>query len=116
MVHATLRGVTNYQYDHNSTDYIHNTTIFSKMSALANPSIPKGSLVLVTGVNGWMASHVADQFLKCGYKVRGTVRSVEKSAWVKNAFDAKYGSGNFELAQITDFAKPDAFTEALKGE
>lgn len=30
-------------------------------------TIPKGSTVLVTGVTGFIASHVADQLLQAGY-------------------------------------------------
>lgn len=33
-------------------------------------SIPQGSLVLVTGANGFIASHVVKQLLENGYKVR----------------------------------------------
>jgi len=40
-------------------------------------------LVLVTGVSGFLASHVADQLLKEGYRVRGTVRSLKNEAKVK---------------------------------
>jgi len=42
-----------------------------------------GELVLVTGISGYVASHVADQLLKAGYKVRGTVRSLKNEAKVK---------------------------------
>lgn len=34
--------------------------------------------VLVTGITGYQASHVAFALLNKGYKVRGTVRSQEK--------------------------------------
>ncbi|KAJ9415435.1 hypothetical protein QL093DRAFT_2046758 [Fusarium oxysporum] len=70
------------------------------MAPLDNPSIPKGSLVLVTGVNGLLGSHVAKQFLEYGYKVRGTVRDVEKNSWLTAAFDKQYGQGNFELVAV----------------
>ena len=45
-----------------------------------NPAIPSGSTVLVTGVNGFLASHIADQFLRLGYSVIGTVRDAAKNA------------------------------------
>ncbi|KAJ7654095.1 NAD-P-binding protein [Mycena polygramma] len=45
-------------------------------------TIEKGSLVLVTGTNGFIASHVVDQLLAKGYNVRGTSRSADKSKWL----------------------------------
>ncbi|KAB2574784.1 NAD-dependent epimerase/dehydratase [Lasiodiplodia theobromae] len=85
------------------------------MSPLANPAIPKGSTVLVTGVNGLIGSHVADKFLQSGYKVRGTVRDTKKNAWMSEFFDEKYGKGNFELVSVPDMAVEGAFDEAKKG-
>ncbi|KAM5520811.1 aldehyde reductase [Fusarium oxysporum f. sp. phaseoli] len=85
------------------------------MAPLDNPSIPKGSLVLVTGVNGLLGSHVAKQFLEYGYKVRGTVRDVEKNSWLTAAFDKQYGQGNFELVAVADLTDEKALTEAAKG-
>lgn len=82
----------------------------------ANTALPKGSLVLVTGVNGFIAAHVAQQFLQRGYKVRGTVRSLTKSAWlVQEAFQAEASSGSFELVAVEDMTKDDAFREAVRG-
>lgn len=77
-------------------------------------AIPQGSLVLVTGANGYIASHVVDQFLAAGYRVRGTVRSDSKGAWVKELFDKKYGPNRFELAIVADFEKIGAFDDAMK--
>ena len=79
-------------------------------------AIPKGSLVLVTGANGYIGSHVVDQFLAAGYKVRGTVRSETKGAWIKELFDEKYGSNKFELAIVPEIERRGAFDEAMKGE
>jgi nucleoside-diphosphate-sugar epimerase len=76
--------------------------------------IPQGSMVLVTGVTGFIASHTADQFLQFGYKVRGTARSHEKNAWISIFFDDKYGAGNFELVTVPDMAAPGAFVESVK--
>ena len=79
-------------------------------------AIPKGSLVLVTGANGYIASHVVDQFLAAGYRVRGTVRSESKGAWVKDLFEQKYGSNKFELAVVPDMDKKGAFDDVMKGQ
>lgn len=78
--------------------------------------IPKGSWVLVTGVNGFVASHVAREFLRRGYKVRGTVRDVEKSSWlVQDVFKSYTDDGNFELVVVPDLAVENAFDDAVKG-
>ncbi|KAG4435514.1 hypothetical protein IFR05_009013 [Cadophora sp. M221] len=81
----------------------------------ATTSIPKGSTVLVTGVNGFLGMHVADQLLLGGYKVRGTVRDFEKTEWTKEYFDKKYGEGNFDVAIVKDLAVEGAFDELIKG-
>ena len=41
------------------------------------------SLVLVTGGNGFLASHIIKQLLTAGYPVRATLRSLDKAAGVK---------------------------------
>ncbi|GIK00982.1 hypothetical protein Aspvir_005012 [Aspergillus viridinutans] len=81
---------------------------------IEQPVVPKGSMVLVTGVNGFIGSHIADQFLKLGYKVRGTTRSLEKNAWISSLFNKKYGPGNFELVAVPDMVAQGAFVEAVK--
>ncbi|CAG9985054.1 unnamed protein product [Clonostachys byssicola] len=85
------------------------------MSPLQNPALPKGSLVLVTGANGFLGSHVADQFLHYGYNVRATVRDTVKHAWYADLFEKKYGKDRFELVQVDDMSKDGAFNEAIKG-
>ncbi|KAH7274693.1 hypothetical protein MRS44_007048 [Fusarium solani] len=85
------------------------------MAPLDNPSIPKGSIVLVTGASGLIASNIVDQFLHYGYKVRGTVRDPKKSAWLAKLFDEKYGKENFELVAVPEMMAEGAFDEAVKG-
>ncbi|KAF4472987.1 aldehyde reductase 2 [Fusarium albosuccineum] len=85
------------------------------MSSADNFAVPKGSVVLVTGANGLVGSHVANQFLQYGYKVRGTVRDLEKSAWLTPLFDEKHGKGNFELYHVPDMVVEGAYDEAIKG-
>ncbi|KFZ05872.1 hypothetical protein V501_07943 [Pseudogymnoascus sp. VKM F-4519 (FW-2642)] len=85
------------------------------MAPLDNAVIPKGSLVLVTGANGLLGSHVAKQFLEYGYKVRGTVRDTTKSSWMLELFQKDYGKDSFELIQVDDLAAKGAFDEAVKG-
>lgn len=85
------------------------------MTGIDNPAISKGSTVLVSGVNGYLGSNVADQFLRFGYKVRGTVRDAEKNAWVADLFQGEFGKDAFELVAVPDMAAEGAFSEAVKG-
>lgn len=83
------------------------------MTFLKTSAIPLGSTILVTGANGLIGSHVVDQCLSHGYKVRGSVRDLAKSKWLQEHFDAKYGSGLFELIKVETFAGP--YSDAVKG-
>ncbi|KAL5334192.1 hypothetical protein BJX70DRAFT_402791 [Aspergillus crustosus] len=80
---------------------------------IQNPAIPFGSHVVVSGVSRFVGSHVADQALAAGYKVRGTTCKIHKSAWIKEQFEKEYGPGNFELAEVLDMAADGAFVEAV---
>ena len=76
--------------------------------------VEKGSLILITGVTGFIASHTADQALQAGYLVRGTARSQEKAQWLSDLFDKKYGKGKFSVAVVPDMVAENAFDEAVK--
>ena len=78
-------------------------------------TIEKGSLVLVTGVSGYVASNTAYQLLEDGYNVRGTVRSIEKADWLYKLFDEKFGKGRFEAVVVPDMIADNAFDAAVKG-
>ena len=69
--------------------------------------------VLVTGANGYLATWVVKKYLEAGYSVRGTVRSLTKSAFLNDKF-AQYGH-RFELVVVEDITKDGAFDEAVKG-
>lgn len=86
------------------------------MSPIQNPALPEGSLVLVTGVNGFIGSHIADQILLAGYQVRGIVRNAQKNAWMTTFFDGKYGIDKFELVEVKDLAETTALEKALQGQ
>jgi nucleoside-diphosphate-sugar epimerase len=77
------------------------------------PSVEPGSLVVVTGVNGHVASSTAIRLLQKGYRVRGTVRSLSSASYVKKEF-ASFGD-KFEVVEVPDIAAPGAFTAAVKG-
>jgi nucleoside-diphosphate-sugar epimerase len=79
-------------------------------------AIPKGSLVLITGLTGYIATHVAQELFSRGYKVRGTVRDLSKASWLKDdLFSAENAAGNLELIQVPDLGAPNAFNAAIKG-
>lgn len=79
------------------------------------PAIPLGSTILVTGANGFIGSHIADQLIQAGYLVRGTSRDTTKTAWMSELFDKRYGKGKFEAVVVKDMVESSAFDEACKG-
>lgn len=78
-------------------------------------TIEKGSTILVTGVTGFIASHVALHCLEQGYRVRGTTRDESKAKWLYDLFDPKFGKGKFETFVVPDMVQDGAFDEAVKG-
>ena len=79
------------------------------------PVIPPGSLILVTGANGFVGSHVVDELIRTGYRVRGTSRDVKKTDWMKELFAKTYGEGKFEAVMVKDMAAQGAFNAACEG-
>jgi len=69
--------------------------------------------VLVTGANGFLAVYTVKKYLEAGYSVRGTVRSLSKSAFLTDKF-SNYGD-RFELVVVEDITKEGAFDEAVRG-
>ena len=69
--------------------------------------------VLVTGANGYLATWITKKYLEAGYSVRGTVRSLSKSAFLNDKF-AHHGD-RFELVVVEDITKDGAFDQAVKG-
>ncbi|MCJ1447778.1 MAG: hypothetical protein MMC23_008289 [Stictis urceolatum] len=77
--------------------------------------VPPGGLVLVTGVNGFIGSYIANGLLGLGYRVRGTVRSEDKAVWVTQAMTKRHLSGNFDAVVLPDQNAAGAWDEVLKG-
>lgn len=77
--------------------------------------VPPQGLVLVTGVTGFIGSHIAIKLLGLGYQVRGTVRSQDKAAWITEALQERNPSGHFEVAIVPDVTAPDAWGKAIQG-
>jgi nucleoside-diphosphate-sugar epimerase len=71
-------------------------------------------IVLVSGINGYIATHIGLQLLQKGYRVRGTSRSsVAKDHLLSGAFSG-YGS-QYEHVEVKDIVAQGAFDEAVKG-
>ncbi|GME77824.1 unnamed protein product [[Candida] boidinii] len=72
------------------------------------------SKVLVTGANGFIATHVIDRLLANGYEVVGTGRNEEKLSYLLNLFKKRYPEGKLQFEKTSDISKLDAFDDALK--
>lgn len=71
--------------------------------------------VLITGISGYIAMHVALCLLRHGYKVRGTLRSLDKSETVKKALAAA-GADTKKLSFVeANLSRDDNWSEAVKG-
>ncbi|KAF7793978.1 hypothetical protein EIP86_005102 [Pleurotus ostreatoroseus] len=69
------------------------------------------SLVLVTGVSGFLGAHVVHQLLEAGYRVRGTARS-NKAEFVQKWY-TQYGD-RIEIVPLDDLIHSD-YSSALRG-
>lgn len=98
-------------------------------------ALPTGSMVLVTGgqsitiqtahgsflithaaqVNGFVASHVADQLLEHGYGVRGTARDEVKLNLALDALRKRHPDSTVEGVVVPDMVADHAFDEAMSG-
>lgn len=80
-----------------------------------NPVLDAGSTILITGVSGFIGSHIANQLLESGYYIHGITRNLAKTGWLTSLLETKYGKGKFTLYQATDLAGEDALHHALQG-
>lgn len=79
----------------------------------SNRAIQPGSLILVTGANGYIASHVVNILLEEGYSVRGTVRAAKP--WLDRYFEQKYGQGRFESVVVPALEEKDVWAKISAG-
>jgi dihydroflavonol-4-reductase len=71
--------------------------------------------VLVTGVSGFLGSHVALQLLKKGYSVRGSVRDMAKAEPIKRTLaDAETDISSFEVVEL-NLMDDRGWQEAMEG-
>ena len=71
--------------------------------------------VLVTGASGFVGTHCTLQLLEQGYKVRGTLRKLDRKKHLREVFSQHTQAiENLELVQ-TDLLKDDGWDEAVSG-
>lgn len=71
--------------------------------------------VLVTGISGFIASHIAKCLLDKGYEVRGTVRDKQKGARIANALQLGHeGANSIELVEAK-LGSDEGWAEAVQG-
>ena len=76
------------------------------------PTIPVGSWILVTGANGYIASHIINLLLASGYKVKGTVR--EPKPWLYEFFIDRHGQQNYQSVVVPALEVEGALEEHLE--
>ncbi|RVX73465.1 hypothetical protein B0A52_03107 [Exophiala mesophila] len=73
-------------------------------------------IILISGVNGYIAAQIARAFLDAGFKVRGTSRSRSSSAILtEGPLKSDFEAGRFEVVEVPDITVAGAFDEAVKG-
>ncbi|KAF9874311.1 nad dependent epimerase [Colletotrichum karsti] len=70
-------------------------------------------LVLITGLNGFIAGRTTEALLQAGHSVRGTVRSKASAQATVEAL-AQYGD-RLEVIEVPDIAVAGAFDKAVEG-
>ena len=74
-------------------------------------------IILITGINGYIASHIALQLLKKGYSVRGTSRSASAAQRLVSPDGGPFHPyhAQFQHMVVPDITVPSAFDDAVKG-
>ena len=73
-----------------------------------------GKTVLVTGINGYIASVLGQFLLSKGYSIRGTTRRSVTSEPLLNGPYAEYRD-RVQIFEVADMTVSGAFDEAAKG-
>ncbi|KAK4157369.1 SGNH hydrolase-type esterase domain-containing protein [Chaetomidium leptoderma] len=94
-----------------------NLRLVGSLNRVGNTTTTMASrgLVLITGINGYVAAHTAASFLKAGYAARGTVRT--RTANVESLVHTlgQYHEGNrLELVEVPDISVDGAFDRAVE--
>lgn len=73
-------------------------------------------LILISGVNGYIAARTAKYFLDKGHSVRGTVRKLSSAQPLIDGPLKEFAQdGRFEVVEVPDITVDGAFDEAVKG-
>ncbi len=56
--------------------------------------------VLVTGASGYIALHCILELLKKGYRVKGSLRDLDREDEVRNSFGSKFNNNNLEFCKL----------------
>ncbi|KAF1920299.1 hypothetical protein BDU57DRAFT_440157 [Ampelomyces quisqualis] len=73
-------------------------------------------LILISGVNGYIAAVAAKYFLDRGHSVRGTVRKASSAqALIDGPLKSYAESGKFTVEEVPDITVEGAFDQAVKG-
>lgn len=70
--------------------------------------------VAVTGIAGFLASHIAKRLLEEGYRVRGSVRSLRKEASYAHLLRLEGAKERLELVEA-DLLAPEGFPKVVEG-
>lgn len=70
--------------------------------------------VVVTGISGFLGSHLAIKLLQNGYAVRGTVRSLDKEAHVRTVIGRHADVSHLEVV-AADLLRHDDWTPVMQG-
>lgn len=73
--------------------------------------MPDKPLAVVTGASGFIAKHVVLRLLESGYRVRGTLRGLDRQDEVRTAVKAAFDAGKAEDGDLS-FAKADLTADA----
>jgi len=76
--------------------------------------VKPNQLTLFELLPGFVASHVVNQLLELGYKVRGAARSQAKIEKHQKRWDSQF-PGQFEFVEVIDILKSGAYDDAIKG-
>lgn len=77
-------------------------------------SSPNNQTVLITGINGYIASVLGLYLLEAGYTVRGTTRRLASAEPLLKGSYAPYFD-RVKIYEVSDMTIPGAFDEAAKG-